>query len=308
MKTNQNEEGKARMLKGIIAALLLIAIAGLYFVYSGHKDNNDLTAEKAQLDSSFHSLSDTLELRKTQIEQITGKNVQLDSTIATEQALIEKERSQISVMLAKNKMTRGELDNAKKMIGEYEVSLSGLQKQFDELCIQNKQLTNDNAKLSSDLTSENKTTAELNELNNGLSKKVTLGSLLQLANVEVDGIKQKSNGKEVTVKNIKAVESLRLRFETGQNKVLAPGHLSLYIRIINPKGETISVADQGSGNLTLTETKTQVQYSRKADFDWNQANKKVVVYWKQNITSAGTYKVEIYQAGYLIGKGEVKLG
>jgi hypothetical protein len=308
MKTNQNEEGKARMLKGIIAALLLIAIAALYFVYSGHKDNNDLTAEKSQLDSSFHSLSDTLDLRKTQIEQISGKNVQLDSTIAAEQALIEKERSQISVMLTKNKMSRAELDNAKKMLSEYKVSLSSLQKQFDELCIQNKQLTNDNAKLSSDLTSEKNTTAALNELNNGLSKKVTLGSLLQLANVEVDGIKQKTNGKEVTVKNIKAVESLRLRFETGQNMVLAPGHLFLYIRIINPKGETISVADQGSGNLTLTETNTQVQYSRKADFDWNQANKKIVVYWKQNITSAGTYKVEIYQAGYLIGKGEVKLG
>ena len=85
------------------------------------------------------------------------------------------------------------------------------------------------------------------------------------------------------------------------------GTVSLYVRVINPKGETISVTNQGSGTLPLAESSTQVQYSTKADIDWNQTNKKVVVYWKQFISSAGTYKVEIYQSGYLVGNGQVSL-
>ncbi len=76
---------------------------------------------------------------------------------------------------------------------------------------------------------------------------------------------------------------------------------------MNPKGETISVDNQGSGTLQLAESNTQVRYSTKADIDWQQINKNVAVYWKKNISTAGIYKVEIYQSGYLIGKGEVKL-
>jgi hypothetical protein len=139
------------------------------------------------------------------------------------------------------------------------------------------------------------------------NKKVELGSLLQPRNILVEGVEKKKNGKEVVVKRVKSTQSLRITFETGENKVLEPGNLSLYLRIMSPKGETISVADQGSGAFKLSEGGETMQYTKKADFDWSQTNKKIVVYWSQNIQDAGTYKVEIYQSGYLIGKGAVEL-
>lgn len=305
METGQNESRNKKLLIGVIAALLLIVSVALYFVYSGHKDNNDLTVEKTTLDSTFKNLSDTLDVRRAEIEQITAKNIKLDSNLASSQAMIENEKKQIAGLLGKVKMTKGELAEAKGLIVQYEASISELQKKVVELSAQNQQLTQDNQKLSSDLNSEKQTTSQLNEQNKGLSKKVEVGSLLNLAKVDVDGVKQRQNGKETTVKNAKAAESLRISFETGSNKVLTAGPLALYVRVINPKGETIS--DQGSGNLQMAESNTQVQYSKKADIEWNQANKKVIVYWKQHISTPGTYKVEIYQSGYLIGKGEVKL-
>ena len=146
----------------------------------------------------------------------------------------------------------------------------------------------------------------MSEQNKGLSKKVELGSLLQLRNIEVLGTRKKGNGKEVTVKKGKQVESMKISFETGENKVLENGPLSLAIRIINPKGETITVADQGSGSFKLADSEEVVQYTKKADFDWTQSNKKVVVYWSQGVNLEGTYRVEVYQSGYLIGKGSVE--
>jgi hypothetical protein len=131
--------------------------------------------------------------------------------------------------------------------------------------------------------------------------------LLQLRNLTVDGIKKKGNGKEVEVKKVKQLESLRITFETGENKILENGPLSLFVRILNPKGETISVADQGSGDFKLAETGENIQYTKKADFDWSQTNKKVVVYWASNVKDAGVYKIEVYQSGYMVGKGQVEL-
>ncbi len=226
METNQKNTGEKKILTAVIAALLLIICVSLYFVYSGHKDNSDLTAQKATLDSTFRSLSDTLDIRKAEIDQITAKNVQLDSTIAASQVVIDNEKKQISGLLSKVKMTKAELAEAKGMITAYEASISDLQKRVAELSAQNQQLTSENQQLSTDLTSEKKTSSDLNAQNIVLSKKVEIGSLLKLAKVDVAGVKERQNGKETTVRNAKAAESLRISFATGENKVLSAGPLS----------------------------------------------------------------------------------
>ena len=126
-------------------------------------------------------------------------------------------------------MTKAELGEAKGMITAYEASISDLQKRVAEQSAQNQQLTSENQQLTTDLTSEKKTSSDLNAQNIALSKKVEIGSLLKLAKVDVAGVKERQNGKETTVRNAKAAESLRISFATGENMVLSAGPLSLYV-------------------------------------------------------------------------------
>lgn len=305
METNQGE-GNKKLYIGIIVLLLLLNCGTLYLYLTTNKAKTDLGEQKVALENDFKALSDTLDSKKMELEQFKGKNAELDAEIVAKQEEIDNQKKTIAGLFAKGKMTGKELAAAKAKIAEFEASVGDLKKRIEELTEQNTQLTNQNQQLSTDLSSEKQTTSKLSEQNQGLSKKVELGSLLQLKNLEVVAIKKKSNGKEVTVNRVKQLESLRIAFETGENKVLDAGNLSLYVRIINPKGETISVADQGSGTLKLADGQ-DVQYSKKADFDYAQSNKKISVYWSQNITSPGTYKVEVYQSGYAIGLGQVEL-
>jgi hypothetical protein len=67
------------------------------------------------------------------------------------------------------------------------------------------------------------------------------------------------------------------------------------------------VDDQGSGTFQSADGGGAMQYTKKADLAWDQTNKKVVVYWSSNISAPGIYKVEIYQSGHEVGKGEVDL-
>lgn len=305
METTQGE-GNKKLYIGIIALLLLLNAGTLYLYLTTNKAKTDLTEQKATLEADFKTLSDTLDSKKLELEQFKGKNAELDAEITAKQEEIDNQKKTIAGLFAKGKMNAKELAAAKEKIAQFESSISDLQKRVEELTQQNQQLTAQNQQLSTDLTAEKQTTSNLTEQNKGLSQKVELGSLLQLKNLEVVGIKKKSNGKETDVKRIKQVESLRISFETGENKVVDEGNMSLYVRIINPKGETISVADQGSGTLKLADGQ-DVQYSKKADFDYSKTNKKISVYWSQNLNTAGTYKVEVYQSGYVIGKGQVEL-
>lgn len=305
MENNQGG-GNKKVYIAIIVLLILINIAAIVLLLNEKKDKNDINTSKIELKAEYDSLTTTMDQKLVELEQFKGKNAELDSMIVNQQAEIEKQKTQIQSMLAKGNFDKKELAKAKAAIAQYEASIAELQKKVEELTKQNQELTTQNEQLSTDLNNEKATTSQLSDANKGLSKKVELGSLLQLQKLTVEGIKKKGSGKEVTVNKAKTTESLKITFETGENKVLEPGNLSLFIRVINPKGETISVADQGSGTMKSSNGET-VQYSKKADFEWSQSNKKIVVYWSQNVQAAGTYKVEVYQSGYVVGKGEVVL-
>ena len=217
------------------------------------------------------------------------------------------QKKQIQNLFAKNKMTKAEFAKAQTLIAQYQASVTDMTAKVDQLNRENQELMASNQRLSTDLTTERTTTSKLTEQNTGLSKKVAIGSLLPIARVDVAAVKTRSNGKEVEVRRAKAAQNLRIKFETGENKVLDPGQVDLYVRIINPKGETITIADQGSGTIQSADSPEPVAYTKKAEIDYNQTNKTIVVYWGMNIQQPGKYKVEVYQSGHVIGQGEVDL-
>ena len=306
----ENQHDRAVNKRGYISAivvLLLINIFTLYMFFNERTQKTDLTSQKTELQHQFSDLSDTLNIRNTEVEQFLGKNAELDKAIAEKQQQMDNQKTEIRRLLSKNKMTQSELTKARTMIAEYQASITDMTAKLDQLSRENAELTASNQKLNTDLTSERSTTAQLTETNKGLSKKVETGSLFQIAKVDVAAVKTKGNGKEVEVRKAKAAQNLRIKFETGENKVLDPGTVPLYVRIINPQGQTIAVADQGSGTIQAADSQEMVQYTKKADIDYNQTNKTVVVYWGMNIQQPGTYKVEVYQNGHVVGQGAVQL-
>jgi predicted nucleic acid-binding Zn-ribbon protein len=306
MENNQGG-GNKKVYVAIILLLLLINGVALYLLYSENKAKKDLGDQKIALEHDFKNLTDTLDAKKVELEQFKGKNVELDSMITAKQTEIETQKKTIAGLFAKGKMNKKELDEAKAKIAQYEASIADLQKKVEELTQKNQQLTSQNQQLTTDLTTEKQTTAALNQDLAVKNKKVELGSLLPVRNIEVLGIATKKNGKEVTEKKAKKTEGIKVSFQTGDNKVLEAGNVSIYLRIINPKGETISVVDKGSGTIKAADSGETIQYTKKLDFDYAQTNKGVSYTWALDNKDAGTYKVELYQSGYLIGKGELQL-
>ena len=305
---NENEQKSGNKTLYIVIIVLLLLINGVvgYFLFTDNQARKSAETQNVTLTAEMKAVTDTLDAKKAELETMKGVDAGKDSAIAAQQSEIEKKEQEIKSAYASGRMTSSELKKAKEMITQYEASIADMKKQIDQLNADKQVLTNQNQKLSTDLTTEKQTTAQLSDQNKGLSKKVELGSLLQLKSITVDGIAKKKNNKEVVEKKIKKVESLKVTFETGDNKVLEPGNVTLYMRVINPKGETISQADQGSGTIKLAGSDQTVQYTKALDIDWAQANKKVVVEWTSGIKTAGTYKVEIYQSGYAIGLGQVE--
>lgn len=307
MESNQKGTVSKKVFYSTIILLILLNIGTAYVLYNTDTEKKSVTAQKVSLEKEFKNISDTLDSKRAELTAYMGKNAELDNKIREDQAMIDREKAQIAEMVRKGNLTQGELAKARQMVTKYEASIKDLNEQIAALNTKNQELTNQNTDLTKNLDAERVTTAQLSDQNKGLAKKVELGSLLQINKVDVEAIKKRHSGKEVPVKRVKAAEELKITFETGNNKVLDPGNLDLYVRIINPKGETVAQQDKGSGTIATAESDNPVQYSKKADIDWDQKSKKVIMYWEQHLQDPGTYKVQVYQKGYVVGEGELKL-
>ncbi|MBS1593626.1 MAG: hypothetical protein JST90_04845 [Bacteroidetes bacterium] len=303
----QGAGGSKKIYIAIIILLLLINGGAIYKLWDENRKREDQKTVIEQKDTELKSLNQQFETAKQDLESMKGKNSELDSIVNNRQAQIEKIQGELAAAQKRGNLSAGELKKYKDMVAQVQAQNAELQKKIEELTAQNQELNAKNLDLTKNLDAEKTTTATLTDQNKGLSKKVELGSLLHLQNLKVEGEKKKKNGKEVAKTSAKSIDLLKISFATGDNKVLEKGNLSLYVRVINPKGETISVADQGSGTLKLADGGTDMQYSKKVDLDWDQTSKNVAIDWTENIKTAGTYKVEVYQAGYLIGQSSVTL-
>jgi hypothetical protein len=307
MEENNKGSGSKRIYLAIIALLLLINGVAGYLLYNENKAKEEKITIVQQKDTEIKGLNQQFDAARQELEGLKGKNSELDSILTVREGQIEKIQGDLAAAQRRGNMTASEVARYKDMVSKVQADNADLQKKIAELTSQNQDLTAKNLQVTQSLQAEETTNAALSEDKKNLSKKVELGSLLHIQNLSITGEKKKKSGKEVSEKSAKKTEYLKISFETGDNKVLEKGPVTLYVRIINPKGETIAVADQGSGTLKMADGGGDVQYTRQVDMDWNQTSQKKDIEWSQNIKDPGTYKVEVYQSGYMVGTSSVKL-
>ncbi len=312
METNQTPARDKKFIAAIVVLALMNIGTGIA-LFTTHQYKNQVIVQKEEveqnysnLESDYHGVTASLDAASLEIGQLKGQNADMDKIITEKQAMIEEEKQKLDEAYKNNELTSASLNKARMMVSKYESSIAELQRKVDEYAQQNQQLTAHNEQLSTDLVCEKETSTALATKTEVLSNKLTTASYLQIPKVEVEAVKRNIMGNEVAVNRAKAAESLKISFETGVNKALDPGNVSLYVRIINPRGETIAVKEQGSGVITAENDKP-VQFTKKADIHYNQQNRKVVMYWTRYIQDPGTYKIEVYQSGKVVGKGAVKL-
>lgn len=307
MEENNQGSGSKKIYLAIILLLLLINGVACYLLYV---ENNKKKIEIDLNDKQkveIKGLTMQLDSTNQALDSQKGKNAELDSIINLKEAEISKTKAELDAARRRGNLSAADLKKYKELADKYAADNEELQKKIQELTAQNQDLTAKNLVITHNLEAEKNTTAALTEDKKNLSKKVELGSLLHLQNLTISAEKKKKNGKEKEEKSAKKTDFLKITFETGDNKVLEKGPVTLYIRIVNPKGETIALADQGSGTTKLADGAGDIQFSRQIDMDWDQKSQKKTIEWSQNIKDPGTYKVEVYQSGYLVGNGSITL-
>ena len=309
LATIETQPKKNNYKNAIIAALslALVATAG-FLAYDrsskaakiGEQQTQiaTVTTEKSNLQSSFDASLARLDSMGT---VTNGLNAELTS----KNAEIAKSKEEIRSILNKKNATAAELSKAKNMIASLNGKITNMEQEIAKLTEENKVLGEEKVALIADkdkLTSDLNTTTGIKQ---ELEKTVDIASTLNASNIVITSIDVKHNGKEKTSSTAKRVDKMVVSFDVA-NRIIKSGSTDLYVLVIGPDGQPITSGNTGSFTTRDEGAKT---YTAKVPVDLETAKTKNVAFSfvPGNTFQKGSYKIQIYQNGFLIGQGTKEL-
>lgn len=291
MATNKN---KMYLIIGGVLVLLLIGVTAL--LISEKKVNHELTQEfeleKEDLENQYTTFAKQYDELKLTVSN-DSLSVLLEQEQLKTQRLLEELRTVKSTNASEIRRLRNELATLRKVMISYINQIDSLNR-----------LTAQQREIIADVTEKyNTASATINNLSQekqALNQKVTLAAQLDATAIKVTPL-NKRNKKTSRIKNI---VKLKIDFIISKNITAETGERTLYVRILKPDNDVLS---KNASDVFPYENR-ELRYSIKKYIEYNGEEQPVTVYWDvEEYLYAGSYRVDIFADGNLIGTGNFML-
>ena len=274
----------------VVTLVVIVSILGikLYQVNDDLSKSQEeglfLQEQKIHLENELNTIIVTYDSLKTE-------NDTINQQLAAQQEYIRGLMKQQASNVYKIRRYQEELETLRKVMRSYIV-------QIDSLNTRNRELTEENQQVKTQLTKVESDYKKLHTEKEELSTTVAQAKRLSAKNILAEGIKSRQ-GREGKP-NIRAdkIDKVRVCFTVRENQVADPGVKLIYLRISSPNDVILSSADAGmfeyEGEL--------IPFSAKRELEYDNADIDMCIYWDMNeeLTS-GTYYVTLYCEGFEIG-------
>lgn len=276
----------------IILSVILVALSALY--YGIHRqqmrDNELLQADRDSIQSDLGRLMTDYDNL-----QISNDSISANLTIERERAdsLMTRLKKERSWNLAKIKQYEKEVGTLRSIMKSYV-------RQIDSLNTLNKKLIKENVSYRKEISSANLRAEMAEEKAAELDNKVRIGAVLRARDISLTALNV--NSREVT--RVKNASRLRVDFVLSANELAEPGNKAIYVRITSPDGYVLTTEEMPTfefeGERLSYSAMREVEYNNTKDLD-------VGIFYTSKGFTAGTYRIQLYCEGRLIGQAEIAM-
>lgn len=286
---------KTKNLIVIILILVVLALAGVaIYLYNDSK----------QKDAELTEVVEMMNLEKDRVEdEYADLTYQFDgytSTIRNDSLLklLDSEKNRVQELLDELRNTKA--TNARK-IQELKDELASVRKimmhlvsQIDSLNTENQMLKNENSQIKMKYEESSQKVDVLSKEKENLNEVVTRASKLEISAFNVTTLNDRNRKTSI----FSRIANLQFDYTIAKNITAEPGKKIIYIRITRPDGELLT---KNAGNVFPFENR-KIAYSAKKDYEYGGEALQDVIYWQvEEILLVGTYRVDFFTDGYLIG-------
>ena len=275
----------------IAVSVLVIALIGItYLLFTEKQSNRELIEE-------FALEKEDLENEYTRFAQ---QYDELKLTVSNDSLSILLEQEQIKTQRLLEELRTVKISNAteirrlKKELASLRKIMIGYINQIDSL----NKLTNQQKQVIAEVTQKynaaSRQISNLSEEKKNLNKKVTLAAQLDATNIWIEP----KNKRDKKVKKVKDIVKFAIGFTIVKNITAETGERTLYVNIYKPNNEVLT---KNAANTFEYENRS-LPYSIKKYIEYNGEEQSITVFWNvEEYLSAGTYRVDIFADGTMIG-------
>ncbi|MBP5659114.1 MAG: hypothetical protein J6W89_03755 [Paludibacteraceae bacterium] len=276
-----------------ILIILLAAVGVLMYLFFAQKQEmvemvEQMEFEKSELEGEYEDLA-------MQFDGYQTPNVSNDSLTQ----LLSQEQQRVRDLLEELRITKA--TNARR-IAELKKELATVRQvmvsyvhQIDSLNQTNRRLTAENRQVREQYAVVQQQAEELQQQNTHLTEKVTRASMLEITAFKVTPL-NKHNRK---TSNINQMQKIQFDFTIGKNITCERGLKQVYLRIVRPDGELITLPEPERRLFEFENS--EIEYSLTKEFEYGGEAVDDVLYWSVGeILYKGLYNADFFIDGALI--------
>jgi len=292
----ENNTGNSTGLKVALAILLALFVGTGFYTTKLYKDKQDteqqLTDEKELVMNDLSAMASQYDLAIKENEISNENLVEARERI---QGLIDSlSVSQTSV----------------RSLWKYKKKYLNLQKEMDNLLVENDQLKIDNALLATTLDSTRIQLAERSVFtdsllmqNTELATVVEDAAVLGTAGLKGFGVIERSSGKLIPTEKARRTDKVRVCYTIAKNNLVPAGDHELYVQVLDPKGNVMGANEQ------ITFEEETLNYSVISKFNYENRNLNICefVTTGEKEFEKGNYTVNVFNKKDLVSSSEFTL-
>ena len=287
---------KDKKIFALVVALVMIIIGVGYFAFHQTQINKEMSQlfaiEKEEMENEYSTFATQYDELQIQISNDSLKEKLQSEKIKT-QRLLEELRKVKTNNAAEIMRLKKELKTVRAVLRSYVMQIDSLNKI-------NAALTRENKEVRSKYTAATREINTLAEEKKSLHEKVSLAAQLDVTNIVV----QPTNKRGRKTTKVKDVKKFAISFTIVKNITAETGNKPLYIRIAKPDNEVLMKNATDKFNYG----DTSLGYSIKKYIEYTGEEQQVTVYWDvQEYLAAGTYRINIFADGNMIGETTFRL-
>lgn len=295
-KKETKEINKMSLLLVAVVVLVLIIAGAVYYIFHQNEQMETMTQtfdlEKEMLADEFNELSLQYEGYKFSVS-----NDSLVALLSTEQTKVQRLMEELRTVKSTNAKEiarlKKELATLRKIMRNYVVQIDSLNRANEQLKVEKNEAVQKYKQATT-------TAATLKKEKEKLTERVTLASRLDATSISVTPV----NSRGKLAKKINKTQQLVVNFKISKNITAPVGEKDIYVRIMKPDDDILV---KNRNNVFSFEGK-DISYSMKKMIEYEGEEVPVTMYWDvEEFLSPGTYRVDIFADGNLIGQKKFTL-
>ncbi len=279
-----------------LTVLLFLLIGYTFYLSRDHKEAMQfLQDEKEQIIGNLTAMEEKYDIA-------IAENTSLSDSLTYEKEKISLFKDSVTNLKKANSSI---LRRYKNQVSNLQITNDRLLNEVDSLKMVSNVLIDEKDSISSQLEVQTNYNDTLTAINEELSRKVEIGSALDIKDVNVTALKMRTNGKYTETNKAQKTDAIKIEFRLMENEIATPGDKEAFIVLQKPNGAVVNA--KGVFNL---KDGTELKYTDQSMINYKNAELDVVILVerKGEQYEKGTYPIKVYVEGRLVGVTNLELG